>query len=104
MPPISTERFDCGGTMSSPPFAGRSSFPKVKGTKERIGVFKAQQESGFVQFHGALFQIMAGKFAARVFNELLKGDACVSKPTLKGACAHAEFLSDILQRRPLPGQ
>jgi hypothetical protein len=59
-------------------------------------------EGGFVQFHGALFQIMAGKFAARLFNELLKGDACVGKPTLKRACAQAEFLSDISQRRPLP--
>src|SRR5437867_13427137 len=90
--------------MSSPPFAGRSSFPHVKGTKERIEVFKAQQEGGFVQFHGALIQIMTGKFAARIFNELLKGDPCASEPTLQGACAHAEFLSDILQRRTLPGQ
>ena len=90
--------------MPSAPFAGRSSFPNLKGTKERIGVFKAQQERGFVQFHGALFQIMTGKFAARLFNELLKGDACVSQPTLKRACAQAEFLSDILQRRTLPGQ
>ena len=90
--------------MLRPPFPRRSSFPHVKGTKERIDVFKAQQEGGFVQFHSALFQIMTGKFAARIFNELLKGDACVSKPTLQRACAHAEFLSDILQRRTLPGQ
>jgi hypothetical protein len=36
----------------------------MKGTKERIGIFKAQQKGGFVQLHGALFQIMAGKFTA----------------------------------------
>ena len=47
---------------------------------------------------------MTGEFAARIFNELLKGDACISQPTLKRACAHAEFLSDISQRRTLPGQ
>ena len=76
----------------------------LKRAKERIGVFKTEQEGGFVQFHGALFQIMAGKFTARIFNELLKGDACVGEPTLKRARAHAEFLSDTLQRRTLPGQ
>jgi hypothetical protein len=43
-----------------------------------------------------------GKFAPRIFNELLKGDACVSKATLKRACAQAEFLGDVLQRRTLP--
>src|SRR4030095_13165627 len=89
---------------TSPPFGGRSSFPLMKGTKERIGIFKAQQEGRFVQLHGALFQIMAGKFTACISNELLKSDACVSKATLKRARAQAEFLSDILQRRTLPGQ
>src|SRR6185369_179369 len=89
---------------ASPPFAGRSPFPLVKGTEERIGVFKTQQEGGFIQFDGAFLQIMVGKFAARVFNELLKGDACIGEPTLKRACAQAEFLSDILQRRTFPGQ
>src|SRR6266576_383208 len=93
-----------GRTMSSPPFAGRGAVPHLEGTKERIGIFVAEQEGGFVQFHGALFQIMTGKFAPRVFNELLKGDPCVSKSTLKRACAHAEFMSDILQRWALPGQ
>src|SRR2546426_12527129 len=85
--------------MSSPPFAGRSSFPHVKGTKERIDGFKAQQEGGFAQFHGALFQIMTGKFAARIFNELLNVDACSSNPTLQRACAHAAFSSAFLQLR-----
>src|SRR6266511_67546 len=94
----------CGRNMSTPPFGGRSSFPTLKGTKERIGVFKTEQEGGFVQFHGTLFQIMARKFEARIFNELLKGDACISEPTLKRACAHTEFLSNISQRRALPGQ
>ena len=97
-------RPDCGGTMSSPPFARRSSFPPLKGAKERIGVFKAQQEGGFIQFHRALFQIMAGKFAARIFNNLLKSEASVRKPALKRACAQAEFLGDILQRGALAGQ
>ena len=90
--------------MSSPPFARRSSFPHLKGTKERIGVLKAQQEGSFVQFHGALFQIMARKFAADIFNELLKRYASVRKPTLKRAGAQAKFLSDILQRGTLAGQ
>src|SRR5882672_416422 len=81
----------CGRNMSTPPFGGRSSFPSLKGTKERIGVFKTEQEGGFVQFHAALFQVMTGKFAARIFNKLLKGDACVSKPTLKRPCARAKF-------------
>src|SRR6266568_1119621 len=90
--------------MSSPPFARRSSFPHLKGTKERIGVLKAQQEGGFVQFHGALFQIMAGKFAAGIFNELLESEARVSKSALKRSEAKAKFLSNILQRGPLAGQ
>src|SRR5580765_7808067 len=93
-----------GHTVSSPPFAGRRSFPLLKGTKERIGVFKAQQKGGFVQLHSPLFQIMVGEFAARLFNELLKGNACVSQATLERACAQAEFLSDISQYRPLPSQ
>src|SRR5947208_13371955 len=58
--------------VPGPPFARRSSFPYLKGAKERVGVFKAQQEGGFVQFHFALFEIMTGKFAARIFDELLK--------------------------------
>ena len=66
-----------GGPMSSPPCAGRSSFPGLKGAKKRIGVFKAQQEGDFAHFHAALFQIMMGKIVARLFNELLKGDASV---------------------------
>ena len=40
---------------------------------------------------------MAGEFAARLCNELLKGDACISEPALKRACAQAVFLGDILQ-------
>ena len=71
------------------PFGGRSSFPNLKGAKERIGIFKAEQERGFIELHGALFQIMPGKFAARVFNELLKGHACVSQATLQRAGAQA---------------
>ena len=47
---------------------------------------------------------MAGKFAAGIFNELLKGEARVGKPTLKRASAQAKFFRDIFQRRPLPGQ
>jgi hypothetical protein len=47
---------------------------------------------------------MGGQFAARLFNELLKGEARVGKPSLKRACAHAQLLSDILQRRTFPGQ
>src|SRR6185295_10977631 len=78
VPPISKLPFNCSRTMSSPPFARRSSFPNLKGTKERVGVFKAQQESDFAQFHGGLCQIMTGKFAARIFHELLEGDACIS--------------------------
>lgn len=87
----------------SPPFAWRGSFPTLKGTEERIGVFKAEQEGDFGQFHGALFQIVAGKFSSRLFYELLKGETCVGEPPLKRARAQAEFLSDILQRRPPPG-
>ena len=33
--------FDCRA-MPGPPFARRSSFPYLKGAKERVGVFKAQ--------------------------------------------------------------
>src|SRR6185436_6776884 len=96
---ISTCRFGCGGPMSSPPFGRRSSFPTLKGTKERIGVFKAQQKGGFIQLHSPLFQIMVGEFAARLFDELLKGNARVSQATLERACTQAEFLSDISQCR-----
>ena len=87
-----------------PPFAGRSSFPVVKGAEERVGVFKAKQEGGFVQLEGALFEIMTRKFTARLFHNLLKGDTRVSKPALKRTCAQAEFLSDIPQRRTLSSQ
>ena len=40
---------------------------------------------------------MPGQFAACILNELLKGEARVSKPTLKRACAQAKFFGDILQ-------
>ena len=76
----------------------------MKGAKKRIGVFKAEQEGGFAQFHAALFQIMMGEFAARLFNDLLKGDACIGKSALQRARSHAKFSPDILQRRTLPRQ
>jgi len=47
---------------------------------------------------------MMGKFAARLFNDLLKGDACIGKAALQRADTQAKFLSDILQRRTLAGQ
>jgi hypothetical protein len=50
----------------------------------------------------ATSQEMPGKFAPRVFNELLKGDAGVSKPMLKRARVRGEFLSDFLQSWTLP--
>ena len=34
-------RLMCGGKISTPPFAGGSSFPNLKGTEERIGVSEA---------------------------------------------------------------
>jgi hypothetical protein len=46
---------------------------------------------------------MAGKFAAGIFDELLKGKTRISKPALKRACTDADLFRDILQRRPLPG-
>ena len=47
---------------------------------------------------------MTGKFAARIFNELLKRYTSVRKPTLKRAGAQAKFLSDVLQGGTHAGQ
>src|SRR5437867_10566006 len=46
---------------------------------------------------------MAGKFAAGVFNELLKGEAGIRKSALKRSRAQAKFFRDIFQRGTLPG-
>ena len=68
--------------MPGAPFPRRSAFPDVKGTKERVGIHVAQQEGGFVQFNGALLEIVVREFAPRIFHQLLKGDIRIGKPTL----------------------
>ena len=76
----------------------------MKGSKERVGVLKAQQEGGFIQFHRALSQVITGKFAAGLLNELLKGEARVREPALKRAGAKSQFPGDILEGGTLAGQ
>ena len=38
-----SQHFELGRAMQRAPFSGRSAFPKVKGTKEGVGVLVAQQ-------------------------------------------------------------
>src|SRR5437763_5952392 len=89
--------------MPGAPFTRRSPFPKLKSTIKRIRIFKAQQERGFVQFHGPLLQKMMGKLTARLFDELLKGNACISKSALKRSRAQTKFFRDIFQCGTLSG-
>ena len=70
--------------MPCAPFPGRRAFPSLKGAKERVGIFVAQQEGGFVQFNGAVSQIVVRQLASGFFHQLLERDVGIGKAALQG--------------------
>src|SRR3974390_2116759 len=84
--------------MPCAPFPRGSAFPSLKGSKERIGMLVAQQESGFVQFDGAMLEVVVRQFAPGVFDQLLEGDVGIGEAALQGARAHAELPGDLPER------
>ena len=53
----------------------------LKSPEERIGILVAQQKSGFVQFNGAVFEVVMCQLTPGVFDQLLEGEFDVGEAT-----------------------
>ena len=81
--------------MPRAPFPGRSAFPSMKGTKERVGILIAQKEGNPVQFNGTLFEIVVCQLTPGV-----SGPGSRAKPACSAPAPGAGQPQDVEMTAP----